>query len=113
MRRNDLAQALAAAAQVPQETAARCLDALFGHGARVGIVEHALSRQEKVQWTGFGTFEARSRPERWAHHPRTGERIRVAAATTVGFRAATTLRRRLQAAVDPSPGPAGRTQTDG
>jgi DNA-binding protein HU-beta len=42
---------------------------------------------DKVSLTGFGTFESARRPARIARNPRTGEQVKVAAATVPKFRA--------------------------
>jgi DNA-binding protein HU-beta len=47
----------------------------------------AVIAGDKVSLTGFGTFETASRPARTARNPRTGEAVKVAAATVPKFRA--------------------------
>lgn len=51
------------------------------------IIGDALSRGEKVTWTGFGTFEVRSRAARMGRNPQTGAPMRIPATKTPAFRA--------------------------
>jgi len=51
-----------------------------------------LKKHEKVQISGFGTFEPRRREARIARNPRTQEEIKVAASWSLGFRPAKQLR---------------------
>ena len=48
------------------------------------IVE-SLKAGEKVQLSGFGTFEVRERAERKARNPKTGEPVSVAACKYLAF----------------------------
>ncbi|MBE6936005.1 MAG: HU family DNA-binding protein [Ruminococcaceae bacterium] len=45
-----------------------------------------LAKGEKVAFSGFGTFELRSRAAHTGRDPRTGEPIQVAETNTVAFR---------------------------
>ena len=49
-------------------------------------ISHGLITDGKVQLTGFGTFEVRSRKAHESRHPRTGESIYLNTSKTVGFR---------------------------
>jgi len=51
------------------------------------VIADALSRGEKVTWTGFGTFEVRSRAARMGRNPQTGAPMRIPATKTPAFRA--------------------------
>jgi len=55
------------------------------------IVE-ALSKNDKVQLVGFGTFEIRERAARKGRNPQTGEEINIAAAKVPVFKAGKALR---------------------
>ena len=55
-----------------------------------------LKAGEKVQVTGFGTFEVRERPERVAKNPRTGESVKVAASKAPAFKAGKALKDSIQ-----------------
>ena len=52
----------------------------------------ALKRGEKVTWTGFGTFEVRSRAARMGRNPQTGAPLHIAASKTPAFKAGKTLK---------------------
>jgi nucleoid DNA-binding protein len=52
----------------------------------------ALQRDGQVILPGFGTFTVRRSAARMGRHPRTGEVIEIAPATTVGFKPAAELK---------------------
>jgi DNA-binding protein HU-beta len=66
--------------------AGKALDALEG------AITDALKRGEKVTWTGFGTFEVRSRAARMGRNPQTGAPLHIAASKTPAFKAGKTLK---------------------
>jgi len=84
MNKSDLVQNLAARANLSKADAQRAVDALFNTG---GIIASALKQGDKVQITGFGTFETRTRKARTGRNPRTGKEIKIAASTSPSFRA--------------------------
>jgi DNA-binding protein HU-beta len=84
MNKSDLVDALADSAGMTKADASRALDALFGTS---GVIASALRSGERVQITGFGTFEAKHRKARMGRNPRTGATIHIAASKTPGFRA--------------------------
>ncbi|UCG76824.1 MAG: HU family DNA-binding protein [Gemmatimonadota bacterium] len=90
MNKTDLIESLSHRGGMSKADAGRCVDALFDTPG--GIIARALQRGEKVQITGFGTFEPRRRKARSGRNPRTGEPIRIAAGTTATFRAGKGLR---------------------
>ena len=49
-------------------------------------VEKALCAGDKVQLTGFGSFEVRERAARTGRNPHTGETIEIAAAKVLAFK---------------------------
>lgn len=55
--------------------------------ALADVVTVALSRGEKVTWTGFGTFEVRTRAARMGRNPQTGEPLHIPAGKTPAFKA--------------------------
>jgi DNA-binding protein HU-beta len=73
--------------------AGQAVDALFGAG---GVIAGALKRGDKVQVTGFGTFEAKHRKARTGRNPRTGETIRIAASKAPSFKAGKALKDAIQ-----------------
>jgi DNA-binding protein HU-beta len=62
------------------------IDAMFG------AIAAELKKHEKVQISGFGTFEPRKRKARVGRNPRTQEEIKVAASWSLGFRPGKQLR---------------------
>ncbi len=85
MNKSDLVDALASAAGMTKADAGRAVDALFATDK--GVIARALGSGQRVQITGFGTFETKHRKERTGRNPRTGQTIRIAATKTPGFRA--------------------------
>lgn len=85
MNKTELIEALADATDSTKADAQRTVDALFDTDS--GIVTKTLQRKNKVQITGFGTFETRKRSARMGRNPQTGEKIRIPATVTVNFRA--------------------------
>ncbi|MCG9966821.1 HU family DNA-binding protein [Pelotomaculum terephthalicicum JT] len=61
-------------------------------GAVLGAIEEALSKGDKVQLVGFGTFEIRDRAARKGRNPQTGEEINIEAARVPVFKAGKALR---------------------
>lgn len=85
MNKSDLVDALADATGMTKADAGRAVDALFSPGD--GIIAKTLKKGDRVQITGFGTFESKHRKARTGRNPRTGETIKIAATKTPGFRA--------------------------
>ncbi len=85
MNKTELTDALADATDLSKADAGRAVDALFD--ADGGVIAKTLKQGEKVQITGFGTFETRKRSARMGRNPRTGERIQIPASISPAFRA--------------------------
>jgi DNA-binding protein HU-beta len=85
MNKSELVDALAAAAGLSKADAGKAIDALFGVNG--GVIADALKAGDRVQITGFGTFEAKERAARTGRNPRTGATIEIEASKTPGFRA--------------------------
>ena len=83
MNKSDLVNALADSADMTKAEASRALEALFGSQ---GVIASALRAEERVQITGFGTFEAKHRKSRMGRNPRTVAAIHIAASKTPGFK---------------------------
>jgi len=60
--------------------------------AILNTIEEALSKGDKVQLVGFGTFETRERAARKGRNPQTGEEIDIAAARVPVFKAGKALK---------------------
>ena len=54
-----------------------------------------LASGDRIQVSGFGSFEIRERAERQGTNPRTREKVTIPASKAVGFRAASSLRDRV------------------
>ena len=50
------------------------------------VVTEELSKKEKIQLVGFGTFETSVRPEREGRNPRTGETMKIAESVVPKFK---------------------------
>lgn len=85
MNKSELVQSLANQANLSKADAQRAVDALFS--AEEGIISRALRNGDRVQITGFGTFETRTRKARTGRNPQTGEEMQIGPSTTPSFRA--------------------------
>ena len=56
-----------------------------------------MAAGDKVQISGFGTFETKTRAARTGHNPRTGEEIPIAEATVPVFKAGKGLKDKVDA----------------
>lgn len=84
MNKTELIDKLADNTSLSKADAGRAIDALFD--ADGGIIAKRLQAGDKVQITGFGTFETRKRGARMGRNPRTGERIQIPASVSPAFR---------------------------
>ena len=84
MNKSELVQNLSDQANLSKADAQRAVDALFS--ANDGIISKALQDGEKVQITGFGSFETRRREARTGRNPRTGKQIKIGPSTSAAFR---------------------------
>jgi DNA-binding protein HU-beta len=84
MNKSEMAQELANRAEISKTDAAKALDAIFS--PEDGLITQALRQGDKVQITGFGTFETRERKARTGRNPRTGHEIRIGPTTSASFR---------------------------
>lgn len=84
MNKAELVSALAEATDSSRAEATRTVDALFS--VDNGIIAKALRNGDKVQITGFGSFETKKREARKGRNPRTGKEINIAASTSAAFR---------------------------
>jgi DNA-binding protein HU-beta len=84
MNKSDLVQALSNRTALNKADAAKAVDALFDPEG--GLITQALRDGDKVQITGFGTFETRQRKARTGRNPRTGTEIRIGPTVSASFR---------------------------
>ena len=59
-----------------------------------------LAAGDRIQVSGFGSFEIRHRAERQGTNPRTREKVTIPASKAVGFRAASSMRDRIGGSSD-------------
>ncbi len=81
MSKFEIVNQLADKAGLTKVDATKALDALEG------IIQKALSKGEKVTWTGFGTFEVRKRAARTGRNPQTGAPMHIPATKSPAFKA--------------------------
>lgn len=86
MNKSELVAAIAEQAGLTKKDAEAALSAV------TGAIEAALVKGDKVQLTGFGTFETRKRAARTGKNPQTGEAIKIAASTVPAFKAGKALK---------------------
>jgi len=85
VNKSELTQKLVERTNLSKADATKAVDALFSAGT--GIIAEALRAGQKVQITGFGSFETRTREARTGRNPRTGKEIKIGASTSAAFRA--------------------------
>ena len=94
MNKSELVQALANKTKLTRADAQRAVDAMFD--TNDGIISKALKKGDRIQITGFGTFETRKRKARTGRNPRTGKEIKIPATTSPSFRAGKGLKDRVR-----------------
>lgn len=94
MNKSELVDELASSTGMTKADASRAIDALFSPDK--GVISKQLKKGNRIQITGFGTFEAKKRKARMGRNPRTGEQIKIAATKTPGFRAGKGLKDAIQ-----------------
>ena len=81
MNKQDLVTTVAEAGDLPKARAGDVVDAMFE------AITKALKKKQEVRLVGFGTFTTSKRKAGRGRNPRTGEEIKIAATTTVRFKA--------------------------
>jgi len=81
VRKSELADCLVEELGLSKKQASEAVDAVLG------CIRSTLAEGGKVALAGFGSFEVRTRKERMAMNPRTGERIMVPATKVPAFKA--------------------------
>jgi DNA-binding protein HU-beta len=84
MNKSELVQSLASKTDMTKADAQRAVDALFS--PKDGVLTRALKKGDRVQITGFGTFETRKRKARTGRNPRTGKEIKIGPTVSPSFR---------------------------
>ena len=80
MNKNELVRAMANNAGITLKDATIALDGL------IDAITAGLKDGEKIQISGFGTFELKDKPERDGFNPKTGEQIRISATKIPTFK---------------------------
>ncbi|MDK6862687.1 MULTISPECIES: HU family DNA-binding protein [Nosocomiicoccus] len=86
MNKTDLINAVSDKADLTKKDAGAAVDAVFE------AIQGSLTKGEKVQLIGFGTFEVRERAARKGRNPQTGEEIEIAASKVPAFKAGKALK---------------------
>ena len=81
MNKTELVAAIAEKTELSKKDAEKALKAF------VDVVTEELTKGEKIQLVGFGTFESKARAARDGKNPQTGEAIKIAACKVPAFKA--------------------------
>ncbi len=81
MNKGDLIDAVAGKAGITKVQAGEAVNAVFAS------IEGALVKKDKAAFVGFGTFSTSERAARDGRNPATGKTIKIAAKTTIKFKA--------------------------
>ena len=86
MNKTELVNAMAEKAEISKKDAEAALKAF------TEVVEEELTKGEKIQIVGFGTFEVSERAARTGRNPQTGEEMTIAASKSPKFKAGKALK---------------------
>ena len=86
MNKTELVAAIAEKTELSKKDAEKALKAF------VDVVTEELTKGEKIQLVGFGTFEVSERAAREGRNPQTGETMKIAASKTPKFKAGKALK---------------------
>jgi nucleoid DNA-binding protein len=81
MNKTELIEAIVKETELSKAGAARALNAVLD------TIVKTVAKKQDVQLIGFGTFKAAKRAARTGKNPRTGEKLKIAAATVPKFSA--------------------------
>ena len=81
MNKAELIEAIVKDTELSKAAAGRALNAVLD------TIVKAVAKKQDVQLIGFGTFKAAKRAARTGKNPRTGEKLKIAAATVPRFSA--------------------------
>ncbi len=81
MNKTELIEAIVKETELSKAAASRALNALLD------TIVKTVAKKQDVQLIGFGTFKAAKRAARTGKNPRTGEKLKIAAATVPKFSA--------------------------
>ncbi|MCL6591440.1 MAG: HU family DNA-binding protein [Firmicutes bacterium] len=86
MNRTDLIDKIAKSTKMTKKDSDKALTAI------IGAISGALTKGDKVQLVGFGSFEVRKRAARKGRNPQTGQEINIAARKIPVFKAGKALK---------------------
>lgn len=86
MTKAELVDSIAAKTDLPKGTAERIVATIFDD------IVGALKKGEKVNISGFGTFQVSERKARTGRNPKTGEAIQIEASKSAKFKPGKTLK---------------------
>lgn len=86
MNKAELVAAIAEKTELSKKDSEKALKAF------IDVVTEELTKGEKVQLVGFGTFEVSSRPARTGRNPQTKQTITIAASKAPKFKAGKALK---------------------
>jgi DNA-binding protein HU-beta len=79
MNKSELIEAISRDTDLSKAAAGRALDAVLSN------IVMAVAKKDDVQLVGFGSFKSTKRAARLGKNPRTGEPVKIAAATVPKF----------------------------
>lgn len=86
MTKQQLIAAVADKAGMTKVDSAKAVDAVSD------VIMAAMKKGERVTWTGFGTYEVRTRAARMGRNPQTGAPLHIPASKTPAFKAGKSLK---------------------
>jgi DNA-binding protein HU-beta len=90
MNKIELISAVATKADLTQKDATKAVNVVFE------TIAAELTKEEKIQLIGFGTFEVRERAERTGRNPQTGETMQIPASKIASFKAGKDLKQAVK-----------------
>ncbi|WP_440336415.1 HU family DNA-binding protein [Megasphaera sp.] len=81
MNKTELIAAVANETEITKKDAEKAVKAVFS------VISDSLTKGDKIQIIGFGTFKVRQRKAREGRNPRTNEPIQIEASKTPAFKA--------------------------
>src|SRR5690348_6524441 len=95
MKKSDLVDSIAAKIGVPKAQVQQMVDDVFD------LIADGLTRGEKIDLRGFGTFSVKDSAARTGRNPQTGEPINIPARRVPGFKPGKELKEKVNAAGAP------------
>ena len=91
MKKSEFVTLVAEMASLSKKDTEKTIDAVFT------VLGDVMASGDKLQLSGFGTFETKERAARTGHNPRSGEEIAIAAATIPVFKPGKALKDKVDA----------------